>query len=242
MIRQKLKSLVHAAGFDVRRRSDAYLAQTDPLHALDKLLRGQPKPLLFDVGANRGQTVGKLLSRFPGATIHAFEPGDEAFADLTRAYGADSRVVRHHFAVGSKSGTTTFYAMKDDRTSSLARPGEAAQDFSVEVKGAVQVPIRTLDDVIEEMGSPHVDLLKMDIQGAEVAALTGAAKTLGRRGISTVYAEVMFTKVYEEQATFGALADLLGRYGFELVGLYGLAYARDRLHWADALFALPNRA
>jgi hypothetical protein len=44
----------------------------------------------------------------------------------------------------------------------------------------IQVPITTLDDWATQINLPHLDLLKLDIEGQELAALCGAAQTLAR--------------------------------------------------------------
>ncbi len=53
-----------------------------------------------------------------------------------------------------------------------------------------EVPARTLDDVIDEAGIDHVDLLKMDIEGAEGRALAGLSGALASRRVHRVLLEV----------------------------------------------------
>jgi FkbM family methyltransferase len=45
---------------------------------------------------------------------------------------------------------------------------------------SVQVPLTTIDRIVAELGLPRVDFIKMDVEGAEVKALAGAAQTLSR--------------------------------------------------------------
>ena len=52
-----------------------------------------------------------------------------------------------------------------------ASPGQPA---------AIQVKLTTIDDLVQELGLRQVDFIKMDIEGAEVRALMGAAQTLAR--------------------------------------------------------------
>jgi FkbM family methyltransferase len=47
-------------------------------------------------------------------------------------------------------------------------------------EGAICVPVRTIDEIVQTLGVSRLDLIKMDIEGAEFAALTGARDTLTR--------------------------------------------------------------
>jgi hypothetical protein len=44
----------------------------------------------------------------------------------------------------------------------------------------VQVPLTTIDHLVEELNLPRVDFIKMDIEGAELKALEGAQRTLAK--------------------------------------------------------------
>jgi hypothetical protein len=47
-------------------------------------------------------------------------------------------------------------------------------------QGKVEVPVTTVDHLVEELHLPRVDFIKMDIEGAEREALRGATQTLAR--------------------------------------------------------------
>ncbi|MFL6733645.1 MAG: FkbM family methyltransferase, partial [Sphingomicrobium sp.] len=59
---------------------------------------------VFDVGANVGQSVETYLREFPTATIHAFEPVPDTFAQLQANVGHNARVAIHNIAFGAKPG------------------------------------------------------------------------------------------------------------------------------------------
>ena len=118
---------------------------------------------ILDCGANVGYTSAYLLTRFPKAELMAVEPDPGNYEQLVRnlaPYGSRARVIRG--AVWSHS----------------TRPGMAAPDYRGGGEYARQVrecgpdepdtfPAFGIDDLLSAAGRDRVDLLKMDIEGAE---------------------------------------------------------------------------
>ena len=76
----------------------------DLLHDVGAVLHGTTGPLLFDVGANVGQTVGDFLSVFRDPRIWAFEPSPASFARLSEAYQSRPGVILEQVAMGAQAG------------------------------------------------------------------------------------------------------------------------------------------
>src|SRR5262245_42791415 len=101
------KRLFWAAGYDVHRLASGDPGR-DPLVDMVRLVRSQRRVTIFDVGANVGQTIQLLRVTFPQATIHAFEPGNNAFKALRENCSQLKRVHINNFAVGSRLETREF--------------------------------------------------------------------------------------------------------------------------------------
>lgn len=72
-------------------------------------------------------------------------------------------------------------------------------------------------------------------------ALQGAVNLLSTQSIDLVYTEVLFAKLYENQANFYNLCELLSQYGYVLYELYNLKYGKNGvLAWGDAIFISPS--
>src|SRR5262249_7432852 len=159
-----------------------------------------PAPVIFDVGAHVGETAAHYRSLFPGALIHSFEPFPGSFAKLSAAFGADPRVVPHNAAVSDKTGTATFRVNRASVTNSLLPSDRRGDDYwgknLLDTDAEISVPTVTLDDFCRERRIEHVDVLKVDVQGAEYAVLAGAQELLARRAVDLIYLEMIIAPSY----------------------------------------------
>jgi FkbM family methyltransferase len=126
---------------------------------------------VVDVGANVGYYT-LLLSRLVGETgvVHAFEPDPDLFHALvhnvTSNRLANTKVVSS--AVGDEVGSATFVRARHRMGGFVGRTPEA-----LSLGEPVAVETVTLDYYFAALGSQRVDLIKMDIEGGELAALAG---------------------------------------------------------------------
>ncbi|MBK9180783.1 MAG: FkbM family methyltransferase [Acidimicrobiales bacterium] len=143
------------------------------LAVLDRLVG--PGQVVVDVGANTGVyalKAGRLVG--PSGTVVAIEPNPDMIGWLqgnVRANGLGNVRVRM-LAAGERTGAATLWENRDAPNSfSLVRRAAGA-GFSVLV-----VP---LDELLAWEGLEHVDLVKIDVEGAEDAVLAGAAGLIER--------------------------------------------------------------
>jgi len=240
-ISRALSALFDAMGYTVRRKrppswgSDAFLDQ-------ERWLRDAPVRVVFDVGANDGDTVHRYRELFPAAAIYAFEPFEESHRRLAERFAADPQVRPQHGAVTNATGTRALFVNAVNQTNSLLplNPDEIdrARASSEHLDRTVTVPAVTLDAFCARERLDRIDLLKMDIQGGEGMALEGASSLLSRKAIRLLYLEVLFAELYKGQASFCDLVRVLDRHGYQTAGLYNLVIDERGLGWADAIFRL----
>ena len=137
-----------------------------------ELFRLSPEEVVVDCGAFDGDSMQMFLNRSGGRFRHMylFEPDPSnlsALAARLAAYPPETaaRVSTHAYAVGSENGTVRFTA--DGSAGSRVASG-----------GAIEIECRTLDRALA--GGPAPTLIKMDIEGAEVQAIPGAAEIIRR--------------------------------------------------------------
>jgi len=129
----------------------------------------QPEAVFVDVGAHIGSVLARVHHHQPSARIIAIEAMPDKAARLVR-YFPYAQV--HACAVGARDGDVPFYVHPTQTaySSVLAPVGAEASQTRV-----IRVPLRRLDDLV-----PHqqVDVVKIDVEGAELDALRGASGLL----------------------------------------------------------------
>jgi FkbM family methyltransferase len=141
-----------------------------------------------DVGANIGYMTSVMSTRVGrSGTMLAFEPHPTAFQALQRNVArwredpGIGTIEVHRLALSSRSGRGRLAVQQDFMAlASLRDARESGDSHDVEVE------LATLDDAV---GSRHVSLLKLDVEGHEHAVLEGATRLLAERRVRDVVFE-----------------------------------------------------
>ena len=144
-----------------------------------------------DVGAEYGlYTVAMAAAVGPLGTVHAVEPQPDAHAAMARVVrlaGALDRVVRHRCALGAEPAEATLSVPlrrglpvhgRAFLTAGAQHGGPNDEEFDRDRR--VPVEVTTLDELCVRAGIDRIDLLKADVEGAELQVLRGGAATIDR--------------------------------------------------------------
>lgn len=142
---------------------------SDPQADITALLGAQNIRTMVDGGAFRGDSAAMYLSALPTlAEVHAIEADERTFRHLSSYAETEPRCIPHHGALWDTDGELHY-------TSSASRgSGNAGQNHRAKV---ITVPAITIDTLCRDT---QVELIKLDVEGAEAAALRGAVDTLER--------------------------------------------------------------
>ena len=157
--------------------------------------------LIFDVGANKGQSIKFFKSMNPLATIYSFEPSPSTFAKLTRNLQARAfeNVFLNMISLSSKKTQLELYESVLDETSSFEKPKSDSKYFKIKNRilfqssltqtKSIPVSVDTLDSFCAEHLILKISILKVDVEGHELAVIQGATRMLKNNDIAVVQFE-----------------------------------------------------
>jgi FkbM family methyltransferase len=202
-------------------------------------LEAIPIDVFFDVGANVGQTSTVALTAFPSATVLAFEPDKASFTKLVENIQSP-RFRSLNLALSDRSGEARFFDY-----GALATSNSLVEDsqYAMRAKHPSTVTIvecETLDAFRGRLGVSHIDVLKIDTEGHEMAVLHGASQMLSMHRVHFVYVE--FNTLLPKAGTTGGallpISEILEPLGFRLMATYAeyMITGTDLFVTSNALF------
>jgi FkbM family methyltransferase len=203
-------------------------------------LQGAGIATIIDGGANDGTGAVRFRELFPNAEIHSFEPLPHLFGELKTCLNGDSRFFPYEVALGDRVSKATLEVNSDPYSSSLIPMAAEGTAFAPKMRGisCIDVNVTTLDQWASGRKLPGPLLLKLDLEGYELAALRGAEEFLSQADY--VLIEVSFVLLRAGQPTFSEIHGFLESRGFRMIDVFPgphLDAATGRALWADVLFA-----
>jgi FkbM family methyltransferase len=244
-VKRFIKRVINASGYEIQRRVvDPHPERRDPFLQQRALLGCVTAPLIFDVGANIGSVTCEYRRLIPNATIYAFEPFPESFRRLQAMFASDRLVHPHQLGFAERASTLPFNVNSDPVTNSLLMTDVAGSSFwgknILDTIQEIEVEIATVDAFCQTNDIKHIDILKIDTQGAEARVLQGSERMLGDKRISCIYAEILLVPTYQGQGKFREILALLDNHSYSLFSIYNCEYrpGSNRLLQVDAIFTL----
>lgn len=196
--------------------------QLDVERHLHQYLHVSPEAIsqIVIVGAHEADEIHRLHRTYPRAHFLCFEPSPKPYRHLTQRFDKLPYVKLSNLALSNRQGTARFYEPGRPGNGSLLKPDiERWSTFNREEADNVssfEVNLSTLDEASK--GLAEIDLLWMDVQGAEGNILEGAARTLPRT--KAVFLEVaLIRSPYQGAVLFPEITRILQASGFMCVGL-----------------------
>jgi FkbM family methyltransferase len=137
-----------------------------------------PPQLAVDIGANIGNYTAELRRRNPQLEIHSFEPQVFNVSKLQERFANDRKIVIVPLGVSDSERAAILYSdQRGSGLASLVHRDLTHLNLSFDVKEEVDL-IRFEDYWRSALDSRHIDLVKLDIEGHELAALRGFGEAL----------------------------------------------------------------
>lgn len=170
-----------------------------------------PSPIIFDVGAYKGEYTDYVKSVLPDAECYLFEANKELFEGL-KNYNA------FLLMLGNEVGASNFYVCKgqaDEMSSAYNRPVFEQVEYET-----TRVTSGTIDWFCKWNKIKQIDFLKIDVEGAELDVLKGAKRMLTEKRI--LFAQVEYGGTYPDAGiTFKQVINYLDELDYKVYELKG---------------------
>lgn len=177
---------------------------------------GVAAPVVFDVGANVGEYSALVQRLIPAARIYAFEPAADVYAELTRRFShtAGHEVFNLGFSDEERTVDLHSYTVEGQSVSLISSIDRRlpTQVVQVEVSGTERIHVSTLDNFCAARGIEQIDLLKLDVEGHELAVLRGARTLLERGAIRMIQFEFGPANIYSRTYLYDFWSLLSAKY------------------------------
>jgi FkbM family methyltransferase len=215
-----------------------------PLRRAHRLFRSFPPGnyrTVLDVGAHQGSFTDLAIPYFAPERIWLVEADPEYGAVLKQKYSTQPEVTVIPCAISNLSGHVKL-RINSHRDSSSILPMESISQKTFGLKmsetGTVDVPAWTLDELFEREKISHVDLMKVDIQGAERLMIEGGESALAK--VDLLYIELSFERFYAGAPLAHEIEGMLWERGFRLRSLHESRLGSNgALGYTNALFLRP---
>lgn len=170
--------------------------------------------ILFDVGANEGQSCTEYAKVFPNAAIHVFEPVPPTFKKLQANVSAIKSIRLHNIALGEADGDVL---MELGGTSTMNRVVE-----STNAQHKIRAEAARLDSFCKKNGINHIDFLKIDTEGHDFSVIKGCGSFI--ENIDFVQCEASANIYNKFHNSFIDIFSYMTLKGFYLFKIYGQTF------------------
>ena len=173
--------------------------------------------IIFDIGANVGQSSKLFLTSFPSSHIYCFELVSDTFRQLQDNLEGNERVDCYQLAFGSYQGTARMVLQGSSDMFFVSGQSKEAPNNDVPTEAVDMV---TLDDFCHTKRIDCISYLKIDTEGGDLDVLRGAVSMLTEQRIDLAQLETGMNRTNRRHMSLESLKAFLESHGYFLFGIY----------------------
>lgn len=212
IIKELIKRIIARYLFGIRRRG------INMFDDIKYLLPHFQAEVIFDIGANLGQSTEKYLRKFANSTAFCFEPVKETFTTLQKRFKKNRRVQCFNIAFWDESGKSKIVIDRHSDMSSLLN--HSLNNLSEEKQNLQNVQLETIDQFCTDKKINHINFMKIDTEGADLNVLKGASNMLSQQKIDIVEVEAGMNLQNKRHVAFENIKKLLESNNYFLLAIY----------------------
>jgi len=187
-------------------------------HDIAVSLRKYEVRIVFDVGANVGQSAVDYLIFFQNSKIFCFEPISETYNQLCKNFRNNKRIHCFRLALGASKEKRN---MLSENTSTMNRLIDEKEYISNITKQPIeQVTIITIDEFCKNNEVDHINYLKIDAEGYDLEVLKGSEKMLYDQKIDLVEVEAGMNIENNRHVPYALISEYLTKLNYHVFGIY----------------------
>jgi FkbM family methyltransferase len=194
---------------------------------------------IVEFGSRYGEDTIEFAKAYPKALIYAFECNPNTIVECRENVKLYKNIILTEKAITEQDGLVKFYSINAEKTKTTWEDGNQGASSLLKASGKYPVEDYVQDEIQVEGISLHsfilqnqikkIDIMWMDIQGAELIALKGLKSSINIVGIFHI--EVEFFEIYKSQPLFEEVKTYLIENEFIFMG-----YTSKGRYSGDAVF------
>ena len=182
--------------------------------------------IIFDIGANEGDSITRFRKIFPLAEIHSFEPTQYLIKKM-KSFSDMNNLKINNFAIGNEISERNFFFYNSHRVNSFYpmekgskyRIQRTNKNTEIEKENMEKVKVITIDHYCKINNISYINLLKIDTQGSEAEALQGAAGLLKNQAVDVIELEYILGIAHKDSNSLYDIESSLDKFNYKLIAI-----------------------